>query len=64
MAGCNEDGEQQKWWEMSVIMWEIWLWKREEVCLGVGKEKGCEEREVVYICVVLLSEKTIVTLFL
>lgn len=40
MAGSNMEREQQEWWEMSVIRWEIWLWKIEEVCEGVGKQEG------------------------
>lgn len=42
VAGCKE-GEQQERWEISVIWWEIWLWKREKVCEGVGKLEGCEQ---------------------
>lgn len=37
---------QQERSEMSVIKCEIWLWKREEVCEGVGKQEGCDEREM------------------
>lgn len=39
-------GVQQEWWEMNVIKCEIWLWKREEVCEGVGKQEDCDEREM------------------
>lgn len=46
MTGCNEEGEQREWWEMSMIRWEICLWKREDVCEGVGKQDGCERREM------------------
>lgn len=46
MTGCNEEGEQREWWETSMIRWEICLWKREEVCEGVGKQEGCEQREM------------------
>lgn len=43
VAGCNKEGKQQEWWEMSVIRWEIWLLKREEVYEGVGKKEDCEQ---------------------
>lgn len=46
MTGCNEEGEQREWWETSMIRWEICLWKREEVCEGVGKQEGCEQQEM------------------
>lgn len=39
---------------MSVIWCEIWLWRREDVCEGVGKQEDCDQRdEIEDVCVAL-----------